>query len=160
LINKYFETMKLSHSQLQKNIFAFMIFILLIQLSGCIVTKVIPSSDLPSNESNSYTFISSSGKVNHLLDSITISNGIFFGRIGTGIRPKGKGNNVYLCSDTVMKVNPENKILSIPLNSIAVAETTKVSGGKTSLLIFGCAAAGFFGGILGIAFIMVIGGGI
>jgi len=159
LINQYFKTMTQSHSQLQKIIFAFMIFILLIQLSGCIVTKVIPSSDLPLSKSNYYTFISHSGKVKHLLDSITISNGILFGRIGTRIRPIGKGNNVYLCSDTVMKVNPENKILSIPLNGIAVAETTKVSGGKTSLLIFGCAAAGFIGGILGIAFLMVIGGG-
>jgi hypothetical protein len=149
-----------SHSQLKKVIPVFTIFILLIQLSGCIVTKVIPSSALPLSKSNKYTFISHSGKVKYLLNNTIISNGILSGRIDTGARPIGEGNKVYLCSDTVMKINPENKILSIPLSGIVVAEKTKIATGKTIFLVAGCAAAGLIGATLGLEFIIVIHGGI
>jgi len=119
-----------------------MIFILLIQLSGCYSYKIISSSDLPHPKSQEYTFIIFGQNSRYVLENTVISNGIFSGKINWGIQ-NIKGNiNVYLSSDTVMKINPEN-ILSIPLDGIAKVEIKKLETGKTVLLTIAGLVLGF-----------------
>jgi len=127
-----------SHSQLQKIISVFMIFILLIQLSSCVSTKIISSSDLPLPKSSKYHYIIHSKESSYRLDTTVISNGILSGKINlTEDYSIGQKIKVYLSSDSVMKINT-NGILSIPLNGIAKVEVTKVAAGKTILLVTGC----------------------
>ena len=130
------------HTQFQKIISFLMIFILLIQLSGCYSYKIISSSDLPHPNSYEYTFIINGQNTRYVLENTVISNGIFSGKISSGSQNiKGK-INVYLSSDTVMKINPEN-ILSTPLDGIAKVEIKKLETGKTVLLTIAGLVLGF-----------------
>lgn len=119
-----------------------MIFILLIQLSGCYSYEIISSSDLPHPDSYEYTFIINGQNTRYILENTVISNGIFSGKISSGSQnTKGK-INAYLSSDTVMKINPEN-ILSAPLDCIAKIEIKKLETGQTVLLTIACLVLGF-----------------
>lgn len=130
------------HTQFQKIISFLMIFILLIQLSGCYSYKIISSSDLPHPNSYEYTFIINDQNTRYVLENTVISNGIFIGKLSSGnLYIKGK-INVYLSSDTVMKINPEN-ILSTPLDGIAKVEIKKLETGKTVLLTIAGLVLGF-----------------
>jgi len=119
-----------------------MIFILLIQLSGCYSYKTISSSDLPHPNSYEYTFIINNQNTRYVLENTVISNGRFLGKLSSGsLYIKGK-INVYLSSDTVMKINPEN-ILSTPLVGIAKVEIKKLETGKIVLLTIAGLVLGF-----------------
>jgi len=114
------------YSQIQKIISALMIFLLLIQLSGCYSSKIISSSVLPLPDSIKCSYIIHSQNSKYLLENTIISNGILCGRIDTvgDYRQLGKKIHLYLLSDTVMKINSE-KILTIPLDGIAKVKMTK-----------------------------------
>jgi len=130
------------HTQFQKIISFLMIFIVLIQLSGCYSYEIISSSDLPHPDSYEYTFIINGQNTRYVLENTVISNGIFTGKISSGSQNiKGK-INAYLSSDTVMKINPEN-ILSAPLDCIAKIEIKKLETGQTVLLTIACLVLGF-----------------
>lgn len=130
------------HTQFQKIISFLMIFILLIQLSGCYSYNIISSSDLPHPNSYEYTFIINGQNTRYVLENTVISNSIFLGKISSGSQNiKGK-INVYLSSDTVMKINPEN-ILSTPLDGIGKVEIKKLETGETVLLTIAGLVLGF-----------------
>jgi hypothetical protein len=127
------------YSQFMKTISVSMIFILLIQLSGCYSYKIISSSDLPLPNSSKYPYIIHSQNSKYLLDNTVISNGILSGKIDTVEDSRHIGNKIhlYLSSDSVMKIDKE-KILSIPLNGIPKIEVAKVDVVKITLLIAAC----------------------
>jgi len=136
------------HTKFQKIISFLMIFILLIQLPGCYSYKIISSSDLPDPNSCEYTFIINDQNTRYILENTVISNGIFSGKLSPGsLYIKGK-INVYLSSDTIMKINPDN-ILSAPLDGIVKVEIKKPDTGKTILLTI----AGLVLGFMAIGFI-------
>ena len=108
------------YSQFQKIISELMIFLLLIQLSGCYSTKMMSRSRLP---------------------LANISNGILSGEIDTTGNSLDIKNRIrmYLSSDSVMKINP-GYILSIPLDGIAKVKMAKYDVGLTIILVGFCAA--------------------
>ena len=141
--NITYQTMK-KYSQFMKTISVSMIFILLMQLSGCDSTKIISSSELPLPDSGKYPYIIHCQNSKYLLKNTIISNGILSGKIDSvnDSRQIGKKIHLYLSSDSVMKINKE-KILSIPLDGIAKVEIAKVDvigtialAGVSALVIF------------------------
>jgi len=66
-----------------KTISVSMIFILLIQLSGCYSYKTISSSDLPLPDSGKYPYVIHCQNSKYLLKNALISNGILSGKIDT-----------------------------------------------------------------------------
>ena len=127
------------YSQFMKTISLSMIFILLIQLSGCYSYKTISSSDLPLPNPGKYPYVIHSQNSKYLLRNAVISNGILSGKIDTvnDSRQIGGKIHIYLSSDSVMKINKE-KILSIPLYGIAKVKVANVSVAAITLLIAAC----------------------
>jgi hypothetical protein len=115
------------YSQFMKTISVSMIFILLMQLSGCYSYRTISNSDLPLSDSGKYSYVIHSQNSKYLLKNTIISNGILSGKIDSvnDSRQIGKKIHLYLSSDSVMKINKE-KILSLPLDGIAKVEIAKV----------------------------------
>ncbi len=123
-----------------KTISVSMIFILLIQLSGCYSYKTISSSDLPLPDSGKYPYVIHSQNSKYLLRNAVISNGILSGKIDTvnDSRQIGGKIHIYLSSDSVMKINKE-KILIIPLYGIVKVEIAKVDAFKIISILALCA---------------------
>jgi len=127
------------YSQFQKIISVLVIFLLLLQLSGCYSYKIISGSDLPLPNSSKYSYIIHSQNSKYQLKNTIISNGILSGKIDTMEDSRHIGNkiHVYLLSDSLIKINKE-KILSLPLDGTAKVELGKVAGGKIIALLLGC----------------------
>jgi hypothetical protein len=137
------------YSQIQKIISVLMIFLLLMQLSGCYSYKIISSSTLPLPDSIKSSYIIHFQNSKYLLEKAIISNGILSGKIDT------MGNShriinrihIYLSSDSVMKINT-GYILSIPLDGIAKVKKAKFEVGETIILVVVCTSLctlGIFG---------------
>jgi hypothetical protein len=143
------------YSQFQKIISVLVIFLLLMQLSGCYSYKIISSSDLPLSNSSKYSYIIHSQNSICQLKSTIISNGILSGKIDTMEDARHIGNkiHVYLLSDSLIKINTE-KILSFPLDGTVKVEIGKVAGGKIIALLLGCTL-----GILMVVSIVVLNSG-
>jgi hypothetical protein len=124
------------HSHLTKIISILMIFILLIQLTGCYTTRVIPRSEL--NDSTGFDYVIHGKKSKYLLENTEISDGILYGKINLKYHTGKKQILIYPSSDSIMKINSEN-ILSIPLDNIAKVEKRKLSALKVTLLSVGSA---------------------
>jgi hypothetical protein len=127
-----------------KTISVSMIFILLIQLSGCYSYKTISSSDLPLPDSSKYPFVIHCQNSKYLLKNTIISNGILSGKIDSvnDSRQIGKKIHLYLSSDSVMNINKE-KILTINLDDVAKVKITKIDALGTIILV-GICALGIF----------------
>jgi hypothetical protein len=132
------------YTQLMKSVSVSLIFLLLIQLSGCYSYKFISSSNLPITDSIKYSYIIHSQNSKFLLRNIIISDGILSGIIDTvkDSRQIGKKIHIYISSDSIMKINSE-KNLRIPLDGIAKVEVAKVDiigtlllAGVSGLVIF------------------------
>lgn len=132
-----------------KSVSVSMIFLLLIQLSGCYSYKTILSSNLPVSDSIRYSYIIHGQNSKYLLGNTIITNGILSGKIDTiqDSRQIGKKIHIYLSSDSIMKINKE-KNLSIPVDGIAKVEIAKVDVIGTILLA----------GISGFVIFMIVGG--
>lgn len=114
-----------------------MIYIFLIQFSGCMSQKVaVSKSDLPVPGKGYY--IIHAQHIKYQLENTIISGGSLSGKIILeGPAHFGDKIHVYLSSDSTIKINSDN-ILSIPLDSIVKVEMKKVEVGKTILLVAGC----------------------
>jgi len=132
------------YSQIQKIIAVLMIFLLLIQLSGCYSTKIISSSALPLADSIKCSYTVHCHNSKYLLEKMNISNGILSGKIDTmGISSHTKNRiHIYLLSDSVMKIDT-GYILSIPLDGIEKVEIAKYDVGLIIILVVVC-TLGFF----------------
>jgi hypothetical protein len=130
-------------SQIKKIVSELMIFLLLIQFTGCYSTKIISGSDLPLSDSVKHTYIIHIQNSKFLLDDAIISNGILSGKIDTvnDSRQIGKKIHIFLLSDSVMKIN-EGMILSVPLDGIKKVEMAKVDVFGT-IIVVGFCALGF-----------------
>lgn len=123
------------YSVIQKIISIVMIFIVLIDISGCVSSKILSKSDLPLNEGYPYKIVCK--HTNFLMNDIKISNGILSGKVEMA----GSGRysnivNIYLTSDSALKII-EGKILTVPCDSITKVKMVKASPPKTVLLITG-----------------------
>jgi hypothetical protein len=127
------------YSQFQKIIATLMIFLLLIQLSGCYSTKVISSSTLPLPNSSKYPYIIHGQNTKYLLENTVISNGILSGKIDTmeDYRQIKNKIHIYIKSHSVIKISTK-KILSIPLDSIEKVEMAKVDVVVIVILVAVC----------------------
>ena len=132
------------HSQIRKIISVLMIFLLLMQLSGCYVTKIIPSSALPLPKSEKYPYIIHSPHSKYLLRNTVVSNGILSGKIDVTENSQYIGNkiHIYITSDSVMKIN-SGTIISIPLNDIVKVKTANIDALTSAMFIVLCSAAIF-----------------
>ena len=110
------------YSQLQKFISVLMIFLLLIQLTGCVSYRLIPNSDLPDYSKHYHVIHSQNSK--YPLDNVVISQGLLSGRVNFSQSDKRNSINVYPLSDSVIKIDTGN-ILSLPLDGIAKVKVPK-----------------------------------
>jgi hypothetical protein len=106
-------------SQLHKIISVFMIFIILIQLVSCYTIKKISTSEIPiSGNGNyklgkgNYIFHSKKSNYNLKLDTV-IMNENFIGKVDfTNSKLRGKKIYIYISSDSLIKFNDSNIMLS------------------------------------------------
>jgi Outer membrane protein beta-barrel domain len=125
------------YSQIQKIVSVLMIFLLLMQLSGCYSTKIISSSTLPIADSIKCSYTVHCHNSNYMLEKVIISNGILSGKIDTTGNYYIKNRvHIYLLSDSVMKINT-GYILSIPLDGIEKVEKASESFAQTFGIIAG-----------------------
>jgi hypothetical protein len=137
------------HSQLQKIISVFMIFILSIQISGCYSYKVVSGSSLPIPDPGKHHYIIygkneiTGKKIKYKPDNTMVSNGILSGKINNTVTlfPKGDKIKVYLSSDKELKINAEDNILSVPLDGIVKVKVKSFNKAKTILLVEICGTA-------------------
>lgn len=115
-----------------------MIFILMIEFTGCYSARIVTSSDIKPSE---ICFIHGQKADYHISDAV-ISDGILSGKTGSVKKNKGNKNinHIYISSDSVVKI--ENNILNVPVWSITkieqkVPDPVKTKQLKTALII-GC----------------------
>jgi hypothetical protein len=114
-----------------------MIFILLIQFSGCYAYKVIPVSDLP--KPVDYHYIIYYKEAKYQLDNVEISNDVISGKIDTAFFNKsafhkGKRVSLFLSPDMEIQILPDT-IVNIPSSSIEKVRLSESSGAKTFGLV-------------------------
>ena len=110
------------HSQIQKFISVLMIFLLLIQLTGCVSYRLIPNSDLPDYSKHNHVIHSQNSK--YPLENVVVSKGLLSGRVNFSNWDKRNSINVYPLSDSLIKIDTGN-ILSLPLDGIAKVKVPK-----------------------------------
>jgi hypothetical protein len=125
------------YSQIQKIISALMMFLLLIQLSGCYNYKIISSSTLPLADSIKCSYTVHCHNSNYMLEKVIISNGILSGKIDTMGNYYKNRVHIYLLSDSVMKINT-GYILSIPLDGIKKVKIAKLDVVEIVILVGVC----------------------
>ena len=103
------------------------LFILLIQNSGCTSYRIISSYDLPSPEKYHYTIYGHSTR--YPLENTIISNDSISGKVNKKRSYKINSVHVYPVTDSVIKIRPDN-ILRIPMSSIAKVEKSGSSEEK------------------------------
>lgn len=114
------------NSQFQKIICVFLIFPILIYLTGCYGPRIVISrTDLPLPDASKYYYVIHTQFSNYLIKNGIISNGILSGKMENNSSWHNK-IHIYLLSDTIMKISPE-KIVYIPVDGIWKVVTEKVS---------------------------------
>ena len=124
------------YSQLQKIFPILMIFILLLQLSGCIGFKNISRYELSASQSSNYHYTIYCQNSKYPIESTIISNGMLSGKVDFKHSYRRNAIQVYVSSDTVIKINKEN-ILSIPLESVTKVKKSKIAVGRTISVVIG-----------------------
>ena len=124
------------YSQLQKIFSILLIFILLLQFSGCTGFKIISRNELPTFQSSNYHYTIHSKNSKYPIESTIISNGILSGKVVLKHSYRRNSIQVYVSSDTVIKINKEN-ILSIPLESVIKVKKSKIAVGRTISVVIG-----------------------
>lgn len=111
---------------------------MLINFSGCVSSKILSKSDLPVSGILPYKI--QCRNTNFLLNDVKISNGQLSGNVVEGGSTRYVNIvNIYLTSDSVVKI--ENRILTIPCDSITKVKMVQASAGKTLLLVVVATAA-------------------
>jgi hypothetical protein len=121
------------------------IFIFLVQITGCVSSRITTSSsDIP--VSAKYYYIIHSKTSDYLLENVVISEKILTGKINIE-KSSFIGNkiHIYLSTDSAIKINTE-MTLSILLDDIAQIKIVEVAKG-TTIVVFA---------VTGIAIIFII----
>jgi len=129
----------------QKIIAALMIFILMIEFTGCYSSKIVTSSDIKSSE----ICVVHGQKADFHISDAVISDGILSGKTGSVKNAKDHKNiyHIYISSDSVIKI--ENNILYVPVWSITeiyqkVPDPEKTKKLKIALIV-GCSGLTIIG---------------
>ena len=126
------------YSRLQEIISILLISIMLINLSGCVSSKILSKSDLP--VSGIWPYKIQCWNTNFLLTDVKISNGQLSGKVKeVGSTRYANVVNIYLTSDSVVKIH-EEKILTVPCDSITKVKMVQSSTVKTFFLVAGAAS--------------------
>jgi len=122
----------------KRSISMFMVLVLLIQQFGCVTSKIIPSSSLPSTDPT-FAYAVHCHKTVNIMEKIVVSNDTLSGKIFNReleILQTDNFIHIYLYSDSLVKINSDN-ILSIPLVAIEKVKGTKEAPRKTAFLVIG-----------------------
>ena len=113
-----------------------MIFVTLIQIQGCVSTKVINSvSDVPISEK--YTYIIHSPTTKYHLLNASYSNGILSGNLINGKHAQTAHMvQFYIPADSVLKLD-STAVLSLPVEKISKIELENTAKGATTILCGG-----------------------
>lgn len=138
----------------KKFISVIFIFLILIQIPGCVSTKTINSvSDIPVSEK--YTYIVHSPSTNYQILNFSISDGTISGNLINGKQAKTTHKvHFYLSADSLLKLNSD-MILTLPVDKISKIELESPAKGATAIL-FGSI---FIGILLIITAVLVDAGG-
>ena len=109
---------------------------MLSQFSGCIGFKNISRNELPSFQFSNYHYTINCKNSKYPIESAIISNGILSGKVDFKHSYRRNSIQVFVSSDTVIKINKEN-ILSIPLESVAKVKKSKFAVGRTISVVIG-----------------------
>lgn len=122
------------YSQLLESLSVLLIFILLLQLSGCYSTRVISASDLVIPDSENYSYVIRTRDAKYRLENPSITADTLYARI-TKTESVVRGNKVrmYLSADSLLKFH-EGGLVKIPLNKITRAVDAEFSLGQTIFL--------------------------
>ena len=130
-------------SELQKAISVLMLFILLIEFTGCYSTKIIPTSDISFSDS----YVVHCEKASYPVYDVEIADSILTGKIDLNKMKSGTidRTHIYLSADSVLKFN--NDIISFPVQYISRIEQKVPDAGKTKnlttiLIVAGCVGFG------------------
>ena len=123
-------------SKHRKSISVILIFLILIQMPGCVSTKVVNSvSDIPVSEK--YTYIIHTQKTRYQLLNATFSNGILSGNLINGKHTQTAHKvHLYLLSDSVLKPDSEMRLV-LSGDKISKIELESPSKGATAILLGG-----------------------
>jgi phosphate/sulfate permease len=126
------------YSQLQNIIATLMIFIFMIEFTGCYSTRIITSSDIKSSE---ICFIHGQ-KINCKISETIIADGILSGKLEMSEKKYGDAGetHIYLSSDSAFKIN-EN-LISLSVGSITKIEQKVPDPRKSKILITVLVVAG------------------
>lgn len=117
-----------------------LIFVILIQMPGCISTKIITSvSDIPASEE--YLYILHGEKSKYQILNARISDGIITGNLRSG-EPSHSGHKVhlYIPADSVVKFNSDMTMV-LPVDKVSKIELQSVAKGTTALALGGIVVA-------------------
>ena len=120
----------------KKYISVILIFVILIQMPGCVSTKPVNSiAEIPSPDK--YSYILHIQKTRYQIINANISNGIITGNLKIG-EPTYVGHKVhfYLHTDSVLNVTPD-MMLKLNVNSLSKVEVEHTAKGKTAALVGG-----------------------
>jgi hypothetical protein len=139
--------------QVEQIISVLIIFILLLQLSGCYSTRVISLSDI--HASDKY-YVQSKKSTYPVLSNVDISNGVLSGKLDYGKRNYGKEivNHIFVMSDSLIKIN--NDLISIPVNGISKIEQKVPDPAKTLTLTTVIIIGGIAVGVAAVAITVIL----
>ena len=125
----------IKYSQFLESLSVLMIFILLLQLTGCYSTRVISASDLVLPYSEKYSYVIRTQNSKYSLINASISSDTLYGRINK-IKSGVRGNivRIFLSSDSLLKDNPDS-LVKIPLDNIVKVVDVKFSTFATIMFI-------------------------
>ncbi len=115
------------HSPFSESLNILVISILMLPLTGCYSTRIIPASDLALPYSEKYSYVIRTPDSKYLLNNASISSDTLYGRISkteSGVR--GNKVRLYLSADSLLKVNAYS-LVALPLNNIDKAVDVKFS---------------------------------
>lgn len=120
-----------TYLNIQKIIAVLMIFIFMIEFTGCYSSRILAPSDITSKQ----IFSIRGGKTVYHVSDLTLSGELLSGRLGTftGERGRRVKNDIYISSDLAVKIKSDT--LSIPVYSIARIEQRVPDRQKTAALI-------------------------
>jgi len=129
---------------MKRSVSFFLVWILLIEFSGCYSTKILPAKSLPVPEKKYYYV--HSGKSTIVLINVAVSGGVLKGNIDfPGAYPyDSQVVHLYIAPDTTFKI--DNKTARVPVENIVKVETTSYDRKKTNTTFM--SMTGAIGGLL------------
>jgi hypothetical protein len=128
-----------ANSLLQKFISILMLFIIMIEFTGCYSTKILTTSEINSSD----IYLIHGTKVSYPVNNVTISDSILSANFDAGNKTYGSAikNQIYLSSDSA--INFDNYLITVPIDKIVkieqkVPDQKKTRTLKTVLIVTGC----------------------